>query len=219
MKIGVGIVSRGTDFSAGLLESLFKMGRDYNYDLVIERSVGSGDLGAVNLFEKFVKSDYDYTFITDTDVHCEPGVVDKLLEVGEDIVVGPVWHYDPSTRDVHLNVHLFPFDTKVDHHRKLRAYHQVEKGIAQVYSSSFACLLMSRKFLNAVVNGGEWLFNDGTFRHVDNIMYQKVGEMGFKVWLRWDIETTHSRKVDLSTQVLTDLVDNSIRSKYFGEGK
>lgn len=212
-RIIIGITSRGNDINHRLARWLFDMAKDKSndYQVILMQCPLSAQVGEEALLKSLEDIDFDYAFITDTDVSCENETIGKLLEVDKDIVVGPVWHYDGYTEDIHLNIHKTGMENLG---MKSRIYYPKKEGVEKIISSSFACLLLSKKVFSIFKEKGLSYVTDNTKRHGDNIFFQTVHNLGIDVWVRWDIQTRHTRLVDLSTEVVEKLVPKVLYGKH-----
>lgn len=209
MKVIVGIVSRGNDINYRLAQFLYRLRLDTSnvyLEPFMSKSPYSLQVGQEFLFKTLEGMDFDYAFITDTDVACEQWVINKLLEVGKDVVVGPVWQCDANTSDIHLNVRK---KGRVD-----VTYYPRKDGVEQIDAASFSCMLVSKRVFNAFRDNGESYFVDAAMNinplQTDEIFFRKLKKLGIEAWIRWDIETVHYKVVDLSTKVIDRFISETL---------
>jgi hypothetical protein len=213
MKIAIGIVSRGNDINYKLAQFLFNLkdDKEYEYKVLLYKSPYSAQKGQEALFKLMEDIDFDYAFITDTDVSCEDGVIKKLVEVGKDVVVGPVWHFDELHSDLHLNVHYEGFE---GNGLESRVRYPKSSGIEKIISSSFACLLISKKVFDIFKKANIKYTEDESPHQSDNILFRKFYDLGIDVYVRWDINTIHYRNIELSNDTVNKIMIEGIKDKY-----
>jgi hypothetical protein len=213
MKIIIGIVSRGNDINSFLVKFISLISKDckHDYSVIINKSPHSAQKGQEALFKSLESIDFDYAFITDSDVSCDIDTIDKLMEAKKDVVVAPVWHYDESSDDVHLNIHRVGFENDG---LNSRVYYPRESGVEQIISSSFACMLLSKRVFNTFKEFNKSYTEENSQRQSDNVFFNNLSTLGIGAWVRWDIKTVHHRMVSLSTLLVDKLLLNGIRDKY-----
>ena len=213
MKIIVGIVSRGNDINYKLARFISELSKDRTKDFtfLIQDSPYSAQEGQEKLFKQLENIEFDYAFITDTDVAVELEALDKMIEVKKDVVIGPVWHYDISTRDIHLNIHYSGGEQLgIDS----RVYFPKSKGVDKIISSSFGCMLIAKRVFDIFKEKGLPYTRDGSDKLSDNILFRRFKDLRIECWVRWDIKTEHFKVVSLSTDVIDRLLQRGIIDKY-----
>jgi hypothetical protein len=166
--------------------------------------------GAEALFTTLAKYPSDYICILDTDVGPRIDTVVRMIERDKDIVSCPTWMYDGSNQDIHLNVHYDDAMTRVKSPR--------QGGMEKVNSTSWACVCISHRVLQAFAQAGEeftkWsplLLEDHKNLPPDTIFYQKAKMLGFDVWVDWDLEfATHHKYVALDAPTLETFVKDRL---------
>ncbi len=207
MKINIAIATRGNDIYCQLLHFICKQFRKYDCGLITSSYSSSASIAQEYLFNSLTKTDADYHLLIDSDVCPPEDSLDKLLNCKEDIITAPVWHYDPNTKDIHLNVH---YETK-ENLELIRVYKEKESGIEPIISASFACLLLSRRTLQVFRERKESPVRcssliEEKYRNcpdTDNIFFRKCLKLGLQPYVCWDVKNTvHHRYVDLCTKVV-----------------
>ena len=206
IKIIIVIASRGADIDYRLALNLARWCRDDKrvVDIVIQRNPFSAQEGQEAMLKDLEDKEFDYALVLDTDVWVELDAIDKLVDAGKDVCVAPVWHYNWVEKDIQLNVH---YESILK-----RLYCAKTKGIEKIRSSSFACMMLSRKVFDAFKNAGESYTTGGDpmDQVSDNVFYTKLHRLGLEAWVRWDIKTSHYPRVELCDETIDHIIVRGI---------
>jgi len=212
MKIVIAIATRGNDLYYRLNEFINHQVKKYDCAIVYGECGYSAEVAQGLLFDKVTKIAFDYCLLLDTDVAPPLDALDKLLACNKPVVSAPTWHYDPMTKDVHLNIHY----AKDGEGELERVYHQKESGIDEIVSTSFACLLINASVFNAFYRRKEEFFRWSELigdydkwhgKPSDNIFYAKIIAMGIKIYTCWDVKNVkHNRHVILDDETLGNII-------------
>ena len=213
MNIVIAIATRGNDMYYQLNEFINHQIGKYNCTVVYGECGYSAEVAQGLLFDKLTKMRFDYCLLLDTDVAPPFDALDKLLACRLAVVSAPAWHYDPMTKDVHLNVHY----AKDGGGELERVYHQKEKGVEEIVSTSFACLLINSSVFNAFYRHKEEFFRWSELigeydkwhgKPSDNILYAKMLALGIKIHICWDVKgIKHNRHVILDDETLAHIIE------------
>ena len=200
-KIVLGLATRGDDIVPSLVEFAIRNAVVHNARFVWKACGWSAQIPQEAVFQEALNLGADYLLMVDSDVTPPIDALDKLLSRNKDLISAPIWHYDVRLEDIHLNVtkklgqHLFDSD---------------KTGLEKIASSSFGCLLVSRKFLKAIGDSGEsfvyWsnmIGDELKTASSDVVLFKKAEKLGFELFVDWDVKgCEHYTKVHLSDRVL-----------------
>ena len=152
----------------------------------------------------------DYGFFMDTDTVPQDDAIIKMMQLGKDVVVSPVWHYDRYEQDIHVGVH------KTLNYSPASRQHILHKGVEKVDAASFSCSLISKRVLDLFKEKKEspvrWspLLPEWFKKHAhnDNIFFGKCKALGVDVWVDWRLDVRHYRSIELSSTTLNKFVAN-----------
>ncbi|MEI8350066.1 MAG: hypothetical protein WCI77_07920 [Candidatus Omnitrophota bacterium] len=207
MRIAIAIATRGNDIYAKLLHFCCEAVKKYNCDIVTSEAGFSAEQAQTNLFHYILSCDFDYVLLIDSDVAVPFDTLDKLLACKTDIVSAPVLHYDPMTNDIHWNISL----EMINPTEFKRLYERKDSGVEELMSSSFACLLLSKKVFQIFKDAGESFFTWSPLvderwnrRNSDNIFFLKAKALGLRSFVCWEIKgAVHNRTIKLTDQLIT----------------
>lgn len=206
MKIAIGLATRGDDIVPSLVTFVTRNVLQYDAGFVWKACGWSAQIPQEAVYQEAVKLDVDYLLMVDSDVTPPFNALDRLLADGKDVISAPIWHYDAHSGSIHLNItkelgwHLFTDST----------------GIEKICSSSFGCLLISKKVLQKFKEEGEtfvyWspmLSENFKQSSSDVILFEKIKKFGFDVYVDWDIKgCVHYTKVHLCDAILRKFWEN-----------
>ena len=220
MSITLGIVTRGNDISAGLLsfvaEAIFNKEID---DVLLSSSPLSANEGQENLLQAFLKLEArSHILVIDSDVIPPSNTIAELLKVDGDIVVAPVWHYDPVEKDIHVGIHYKNLWVSN------RMHVEKKTGIERILAASFSILLIKREAVSRIIEEtgsfiGDWdkITDFSPHTHADNIFFRKASMIGLKAYVNWDVKgAVHARRIELSTEVIDKLVTKRLHEMHMG---
>lgn len=216
LKILIGIPMKGTTMERRLLPLLMHLrGRGMDVDLMLHQCSYSAAGAQEAIFKSALEKGVDYLLMIDNDVIPPIDALERMLVHKKDVLVIPVWHFEDSTGDIHLNIiqNFEEIDTRA--HRMYFEGH----GLERVSTSSFACILISKKVLQrfnveneSLVTWTPLLGKECLDKPSDNIFFRKALKFGFESYVDWDIKgAIHARQIDLSTKVL-----ERFSARYFG---
>ena len=211
-KVLIGIATRGNDIYYKLCGWLLnqKESRLDCIDVLFARCHTGAAFAQNLIFKKTVEYDYDYLFMIDSDICPPDDIIDRLIEHDKDIIKAPVWHYDPASLEIHLDV------TKQGD--IIRRHMCATVGVERILTSSFSCLLVKKCVLRRFVETGEdftiWspLIKD-FYKDLqsDTIFYAKTKALGFETWVDWGIrDIVHHRIVELGSPTLDKYMVNRL---------
>ena len=208
MKIVIALATRGSDLYYKLIEFILAQTKKYDIEVTFDVCGYSAEISQRMMFLRLIDMKFDYCLLVDTDVAPPLNTLDKLLAAKKDIITAPVWHFDPWSQDVHLNVAKGEGPDGF-----IRQYEQPVSGIEEVSTASYACVLFSRKIFDRFRDTGEsfveWspLIDQGYLgRPTDNILYAKVRKLGFPVFVDWSIKgAIHNRLVMLDDLTIENI--------------
>jgi predicted glycosyltransferase involved in capsule biosynthesis len=214
MRIAIAIATRGNDIYAKLLNFICEHVKHYRYncEVITSTSGFSAEIAQNTLFNYIYTLNVDYVLLVDSDV-CPPmDALEKLLLAKADIITAPVWHYCPQTNDIHLNIHY----RMIGDDNFERIYQARESGVEEIISTSFACLLLSKKVFDTFNRVGESLVKwspllDDSWKGKasDNIFCMKARKLGFQLHVCWDIKgAIHHRTIEICDQTINHLQQN-----------
>jgi hypothetical protein len=206
MKIVIGMATRSNDIYYPIMKFIHAQESNYDLELIFGECGYSAEHAQRRLFGKLRGHKFDYCLLLDSDVVVPDDTLDHLVSCRVDIVSAPVWHFDPMTKDVHLNICQEPWT---------RMYQKKIQGVEEIYSTSFACLLISRNVFEVFEKANEDLVrwspkigNDFRESNTDNIFYEKARSLGFKLNVCWNIKgAIHNRLVSLDDETLTNIIN------------
>ncbi len=213
MYIYIGMSTRGNDLNSELVKWIIKQSHrtDHQISLYLSQSNTSAMKAQSGLFKHMYSTDrvFDYALFMDTDVYPRVDVIDKLIATGKDVVTAPIWCFDEGNGDIHLNVHYYFENSLAD-----RVYKSKNSGVEKVDSSSFSCLLVSRKVFDAFDAAKEdpilWspLLDPKWQGHENDIIFfLKLKKLGIPAYVCWDATGgTHNRRVKLCEDVINGLI-------------
>ena len=208
-KIAIGIASRGYDIIPPLVGFIVDTMTKYEIELIINSCGFSAAISQEVVFQNALCRGCDYLLLVDTDVTPPGNALDVLLSCNKDIVSAPVWHYNAGLGVIHLNAT-----------RKLNelTFKENTSGVEEVETTSFGCILISKKVLDAFKEAGEsfvyWskLLDEKYNNNVissDTIFYFKAKKLGFPTYVCWDLKgCEHFTRVNLSSRMLGVFLDN-----------
>lgn len=211
-KLIIGIPTRGNDISSGLLSFILNTIPHLDICILLGESSVSATLAVEILWKMLVDKlgTFDYYMQIDSDIIPPVGALESMLTKDKDIVVAPIWHYDPLSKDIHINIHL--------NNLRERIYGLRTGGCDKIYASSLGCVLMKHKVIETFVKAGEnpikWspLLGEYTGEdiHNDNVFFAKANKLGLEVWVDWGVKNVvHRRTIELSTEVLDRFISRS----------
>ena len=201
-KIMLGLATRGDDIVPSLFEFILRNTMVHGVRFVWKGCGWSAVIPQEAVYQEAIKLEADYLLIVDSDVTPPIDALDKLLECEKDIVTAPIWHYDVRLGDIHLNV------TK---EFGIREIDSNKIGLETMRSSSFGCLLMSKKVLDKFKENKETFVTwspliEESLKTMssDVIMFRKIERFGFQLYVNWDVRgCEHYTKIHLSDRVLS----------------
>lgn len=216
MTITVGITTGGMLHveTVKYLISLINKDRKYEVKLLTMISNTSAMMGMEKIMNEVLDSGADYLHIIDSDIAPPPGALDKLLSDNKDVVISPLWHYDRSEEEIHVNVHrTFEFNKRI--------FKPNENGLEQIAAGSVSCALIHRNVLQKFRDKGESFQFWSPFIHEmfkesqgDNIFFLKANKLGVEAYVDWDVKgVRHVKQADLSTGILNKWLNNLNRGR------
>lgn len=150
--------------------------------------------------------DFDYVHIMDSDVVPAFDTTKRLVSHGLDVVVSPVWMYDATCNDIHLNATIHP---------EMLREKKIGSGLQKIYTSSFSSIVIHRRVLQAFAMADEPFCKMSPMvegkctagKRPDCIFFARLAEMGFEAWVDWDCgDATHFRYVSLNQDAIDKLM-------------
>lgn len=151
------------------------------------------------------------------DIHEKWGL-DVMAQVDLDICASPVWMYDPSTNDLHLNA------IRTQGTREYR----LGKGIEKVFNTSFGSVLIRRRVLDAFVMAKEKFtepspliseFQGHELFPPDSVFFAKAAKLGFPVHIDWTCPfATHHKYAQFNTPFVMNFVSKVVSGYARAEG-
>lgn len=201
-KIVVGMASRGYDVCPHAITFVNHVQKTHNAIFVSQICGFNAVPAQEGVFWRAHEQEADYLLIIDSDVIPNPDSLDILLACSKDIVVAPIWHYN------NMNGQIFIDATKTLEERIVDIK---EKGLEEIVSASFGCVLISKKLINTFFEKKEmfvyWsnLLPESAYPcSSDIIFFLKAKTLGFQPYVCWDAQGgEHYTRVHLSNRVLS----------------
>jgi len=214
MKIVLALPTRGTnDVYHELVRFIAEQYKKHDCQLVFGVCSFSAEMAQRQIVNQLPFREFDYVLFMDADVAPPNDALDKLIASGKDIVSVPTWHYDPKNKDMHLNANT---GEKAQPGKLPRGYTMKKSGTEEVFSTSFACILISKRVFDVFRDMGEELFQwspliESQWQNTppDNIFYTKCQKLGFKIYVNWDIKgCSHNRNVSMEDETIRNIISN-----------
>ena len=161
---------------------------------------------------------WDFLHLMDSDVFPDNGTTKALISNDLDICASPVWMYDPSTNDLHLNA------IRTQGTREYR----LGKGIEKVFNTSFGSVLIRRRVLDAFVMAKEKFtepspliseFQGYELFPPDSVFFAKAAKLGFPVHIDWTCPfATHHKYAQFNTPFVMNFVSKVVSGYARAEG-
>lgn len=206
-SIVIGIPTRGDDLHWGL--AMFLINQAKRVDIKVGFVMCVCPISARRAQEGNLKemwnTDADYYMTLDTDIVPPEDAIDKMMACDKDVVVAPVWHFDPPSKEIHLNIHYKDL--------KYRSYLPKQGGMEKIAYASFGCVLMKKSVRDRFQGAGEnpirWsplLGEQDPMNNMenDNIFFGKCIKLGVEAYVCWDVRgLVHNRRIAMSNEVLS----------------
>ena len=196
----IGVVTRGADIHYKLVTYLITMVHNEHHNVGVSFVVSpeSARKGQEQMFQTSVTKGYEYLLMIDSDVIPEPNTIHKLLAVGSDIAVAPVWHYSTYLKQIHLDVQKYG--------KPENFLFNAGTGIERIRSASFGCMLIKTSVLTKFVKARErftyyspFIFKKYENHPSDSVFFAKCRKFKVVMKVNWDVHTEHFKRISLST--------------------
>lgn len=199
------------------LRSIFEMKKRAGDDLFFPDHFGQGMATRITLEDAFFnKKEYDAILLLDADQRHPWDMLEKLREPMEDIGLDMVCahYYKRSTKPIES----LCYELGADYPYQPMLYPPRE-GLHEIATTGFGCVLIHRRVIDAVrktLPKGESPFMAGALPHVtgDNSEFGQdfrffllARQLGYKLWLRADVESLHGVTVWLGHDSAEKLFD------------
>jgi hypothetical protein len=211
-------VATGSSQHVKSLKSIFTLHRLEGDGVFFTDEFGIGLSTRIAMEQSFLeKKEYDAIFMIDADQYNPPDVLDKLRESMEsndlDMVCGH--YYRRATKPIEslcfeIGDGTYPFQPMLDIPRE---------GLHEIAMTGFGCVLIRRRVMEAVqssVPKGASAFAVGPIPEVtkdyglfgqDFSFFIMARRLGYKLWLRADVESLHGTTMWLGHEAADKLVD------------
>jgi len=205
VKLALAYTSRGNDVFWGLPMYILRQ-REMFRDFKVFVGVYLWGTPIEKLFNDSLDQEWDYLHILDSDVCPEPNTSMALVANALDICASPVWMYDASTNDMHLNVLRAPGQRE----------YKLGNGIEKVFSSSFGSVMIARRVFDTFKMSGESFTKPSPliseYLHYetyppDTVFFAKAHKLGFSVHIDWTCQfATHHKYAFFNTPFVMNFV-------------
>ena len=141
------------------------------------------------IVKDFLETDYDYIWWIDDDIVPPFETLDRLIQADKD-VIGAVCFSMKSE-----NGEYFPYPVTLRYNDERRYQVYYGSGIEEVDAIGGACVLVKRRVYESIERPYEFVYHkDGTLALTcDFRVWQKFQELGFKVFVDFDILCDHKK--------------------------
>lgn len=143
--------------------------------------------------KEFLEGSADYLFWVDADIIPPIDALHRLVEADKDIIGAVCFSMKALDGD------YFPYPVTLRYNENKEYIVYYGKGIEEVDATGGACILFKRKIYESIERPYEFLYYpDGTLRLTcDFHIFQKLQEIGFKLYINFDILCDHQKMVSL----------------------
>jgi hypothetical protein len=207
MQIAIAYTSRGNDLNFAVPSYILKISREFP-DLDCVAALSLWGPATERLFHALAHHPADAFHMIDTDVIPPDDALVKMLKREVDICAAPIFMYDASTNDIHLNICRTP---------ERKREHQPGTGLEECFGASFACCLIRKRVLQKFVMASEKFTEPSDLTAdlpdptppPDAIFYHKAQKMGFPTYMDWDIPIgTHHKMARINVPMVVNTLRN-----------
>ena len=175
----------------GTLCQILLNNKKYEINTYISSMRGVGEHRNV-IVKDFLKGDYDYLLMIDSDNPPPTNILD-LVDLDKEVIGLPTpinMSYIKGMNDIYWNIFKNDYPTK-----------DAGKGLQEVEMVGSGVMLIRRDVLEKIKNPFTTVRNEEDLRIVgtDAAFCKKCQSMGIKIWTHWDFKCKHFKQIDLLT--------------------
>ena len=215
MRVFIG-VSTGSEQHVKSLRSVFALTRRTGDDVFFPDQFGTGLSTRITLEDAFYRSKYDALFLIDADQYQPPDLLEKLRDVMEerdlDMVTAHIYKRSSPIESLCLEIGdgTYPFQPML---------HPPREGLHEIMAVGMGCVLIQKRVLKAVrdyLPKGQSPFAVGALPQFtgdhgefgqDYRFFLLARQLGYKLWLRADVESLHGITLWLGHDAADKLFD------------
>jgi hypothetical protein len=189
-KIYIAIPNMG-NIATDLVVNLVRWSHSTKHTIKINAPYGLFPLdNARNTIVKdFLETDYDYIWWIDDDIVPPFETLDRLIQADKDVIGAVCFSMKAE------NGEYFPYPVTLRYNDEKRYQVYYGSGIEEVDAIGGACVLVKRRVYESIERPYEFVYHrDGTLALTcDFRVWQKLQELGFKVFVDFDILCDHKK--------------------------